>query len=59
MITNKRLGTTISNKTSFHIGTTICTYTRVTRRDALRVLVNDKDSKEDDVVKNIVYKEIF
>lgn len=34
-------------------------FSRVTKRDGLRVMVNDQDSNDDDVVKYIVYKEIF
>jgi hypothetical protein len=33
-------------------------FSRVTRRDRVRVLVNDEDSRDEDVVKNLVYKEV-
>jgi hypothetical protein len=34
-------------------------FSRVSRRNRQRVIVNDEDSKDEDVVKNMVYKEIF
>ena len=46
-------------KQVFTHGQLYVAFSRVTRRDGLRVMVNDEESKEDDVVKNIVYKEIF
>jgi ATP-dependent DNA helicase PIF1 len=46
-------------KQVFTHGQLYVAFSRVTRRDGLRVMVNDEDSKEEDVVKNIVYKEIF
>jgi hypothetical protein len=31
-------------------------FSRVSRKDRQRVIVNDEDSKDEDAVKNIVYK---
>jgi hypothetical protein len=31
----------------------------MSRRDMQRIIFNDEDSKDKDVVKNIVYKDIF
>jgi hypothetical protein len=46
-------------KQVFTHGQLYAAFSRVTRRDGLRVMVNDEDSEEDDVVNNIVYEEIF
>jgi ATP-dependent DNA helicase PIF1 len=46
-------------KQVFTHGQLYVAFSRVTKRDGLRVMVDDKESKEDDAVKNIVYKEIF
>ena len=46
-------------KQVFTHGQLYVAFSRVTKREGLRVMVDDEDSNEDDVVKNIVYTEIF
>jgi ATP-dependent exoDNAse (exonuclease V) alpha subunit len=46
-------------KQVFTHGQLYVAFSRVKKRDGLRVMVDDEESKEDDAVKNIVYKEIF
>ena len=46
-------------KQVFTHGQLYVAFSRVTKREGLRVMVDDEESKEDDAVKNIVYKEIF
>jgi ATP-dependent DNA helicase PIF1 len=65
MTINKSQGQSL-NKVGLYLAKQVFTqrqlyvaFLRVTRRDRLQVMVDDEDSKDDDVVKNIVYKEFF
>ena len=46
-------------KQVFTHGQLYVAFSRVTQREGRQVMVDDEDSNQDDVVKNIVYTEIF
>jgi hypothetical protein len=48
-------GKTISTWTSFHTPRTICSILNIDKMGSVWVLVNDEYSKDEDVVKNIIY----